>query len=344
MADREAMLKAIGSATERLGEQTDGLDEKIAQAATVWANFKEELGKTVATSPVVIAGFDGIRDALQEAFGGSQEEAVRKIAHAIDDAAIEVLQFAEYAVDAAGIVGVEWNAAKVVYKDIAQIIDGDILAFKLASSAVAEFMAMLHIPGAADDVKRIDTELQALEQRMMERAESLKKDKQAEEDWAIATGKVKDKIEEIRQKMLDAQKATEGNTEATAENAKTHGDAGQATDEHNKAEEHLGATLRLSKSELQAYNQAWRELQTVGESYKDTLASLTPEQITTIRYYLDAGVAVDKLAAAFPNLEKAQIDAVATMKKASEEQIKADRRSERSVERPLPGLGCHRRH
>jgi hypothetical protein len=320
---RVAILEKVGAAIERIGDQTDGLDEKVAQAQTVWANFKEELAKTVATSPVIIAGFDGIRDAISEAFGGSQEKAVRTVANAIDDATIEALSFAEVVVDSVGVVGVEWNAAKVVFKDIAQIIDGDILAFKLASKAVAEFLEILHIPGATEDVKRIDDELANLEQRMMERAASIAKDKQAEEDWAVATGKVKDQIEAIRLKMVDAKASIDQNTDATAENAKQHHDAGDATEGHANAEAHLGNNLRLSTSELKAYNEAWRDLSITGSTYKDTLAGMEPEQIATIKYYLDAGVAVDKLAAAFPNLTKAEIDAVNQMKKASEEQIKA---------------------
>jgi hypothetical protein len=69
-ATREAILSKVGASMDRLGEQTDGLDELIAQARTSWANFYEDLSKTVATSPHVIGAFTTIRDSLVGAFGG----------------------------------------------------------------------------------------------------------------------------------------------------------------------------------------------------------------------------------------------------------------------------------
>ena len=44
------MLEAVADATKRLGEQTDGLDEIVAQAQTAWTNFLDELGSAIATS------------------------------------------------------------------------------------------------------------------------------------------------------------------------------------------------------------------------------------------------------------------------------------------------------
>lgn len=86
-AARAAILDRVRASTERLGAQQDGLDEKVAQVAVTWANFQEDLGKTVATSPVVLQAFDDISNILSEAFGGDKEAAIENIVHAIEKVA-----------------------------------------------------------------------------------------------------------------------------------------------------------------------------------------------------------------------------------------------------------------
>lgn len=70
-AARIAILEKVASATQRLGEQTDGVDEIIAQVTTSWHNFYDGLISGVAASPNVVAAFVAIRDALFDTFGGT---------------------------------------------------------------------------------------------------------------------------------------------------------------------------------------------------------------------------------------------------------------------------------
>jgi hypothetical protein len=70
-ASRIAILNAVSDATKRLGEQTDGVDEIIAQVGTAWDNFYNNLIKNVAASPKVVDAFLSIRDSIFETFGGS---------------------------------------------------------------------------------------------------------------------------------------------------------------------------------------------------------------------------------------------------------------------------------
>lgn len=89
-ATRAAILDKVAAATKRLGEQTDGIDEMVAQVATAWKNFEEELGKTIATSPEVLEAFKGIKDALASAFGNTREQAIKTITSLIADFATGV--------------------------------------------------------------------------------------------------------------------------------------------------------------------------------------------------------------------------------------------------------------
>jgi len=70
-AARIAILNAVSDATKRLGEQTDGVDEIIAQVSTAWDNFYDNLISNVAASPKVVDAFLSIRDSIFETFGGS---------------------------------------------------------------------------------------------------------------------------------------------------------------------------------------------------------------------------------------------------------------------------------
>jgi hypothetical protein len=102
-AARQAILLAVGGSLERLGEQTDSLDEKVKQGQVSWANFELELGKQIAQSPVVAAGFDTLKTSLAAAFGGDQKHLIEEIGHAVDQAAIVVVDFGLAAVQGVNV-------------------------------------------------------------------------------------------------------------------------------------------------------------------------------------------------------------------------------------------------
>lgn len=84
-ATREAILASVTAATERLGEQTDGIDEKANQAQVAWKNMYNELAMSIATSPEISEAFDAIKGALVDAFGGNKEAMIRNITGAVAD-------------------------------------------------------------------------------------------------------------------------------------------------------------------------------------------------------------------------------------------------------------------
>jgi hypothetical protein len=295
-AIQEVILNRVASATARVGEEHVRLADKLQQVKVDFANFGEELGTAVATSPVLAAGFDAVREALSSAFGGSQRNAIKVIAETVDDVLIAVVGLAEGAVDAAGVIGMEWNAAKVVFRDIMQIVDGDVLAFEYLAKAVAYVGEVLHIPGAADEVKRLDGNIQGLLERMTERAAAIAKDKQAEEDWAVATGNVKEKLEEIRQKMIAAKDTGHDYNEVIRDNVNEHKEGADAAGKHAGAEDHAGQVMAMSAEETKKYNAALKELASAGDGWKKTLDTIDGTTVESIKYYLDAGVSLQNLA------------------------------------------------
>jgi hypothetical protein len=308
---REAILNAVSQATGRLGEQTDGLDEKIAQAQTTWANFTEELGKTIATSPVIIAGFDGVRDALIEAFGGSQESLVKTIAGAIDSAAITAFDFAQVVVDGVGIAGVEWNAFKVVVETSAQgfrAITYVVEEVLLGLMEVANFVSGGSLFGGAIEATKADIE--RLYNAMAEGENRIDGYKKAQDEWAVSTGHVNEALEKIKTRMVEAKANQEANTQATNEgadaNLKNAASAGESASQQGV----LAAATRMTAEEAKKYKEAWESILNVGASFKDTINQVSGEIVEAVKYYLDAGVSLEKLKVAY-QLTDEQAQAIA---------------------------------
>lgn len=86
-AKRIAILQAVGAATERLGEQTDGVGEIVQQINTSWANFHNDLSIAVASSPEVIAAFLSIKDSLVDTFGGDKADMIKTVTGWVDNLA-----------------------------------------------------------------------------------------------------------------------------------------------------------------------------------------------------------------------------------------------------------------
>jgi hypothetical protein len=108
-ADRKAMLEAVAEATKRLGEQTDGLDEIVAQAQTAWTNFLDELGSAIATSDVLVDAIAGVRDILVEAFGGEQATLIEAIKTLIEDLVLATTEYGSTAAQVIATIGEGWH-------------------------------------------------------------------------------------------------------------------------------------------------------------------------------------------------------------------------------------------
>lgn len=98
-AARTATLEKLSEVTGRLGDQSDGLDEKVAQLQTSFKNWYDELARAVATSPAVIKAFDTISASVMSAFGGDGEILIKKITGAIDYFADQVTIYGPRVVD-----------------------------------------------------------------------------------------------------------------------------------------------------------------------------------------------------------------------------------------------------
>jgi hypothetical protein len=172
-AARVAIINAVGGAVERLGAQTDGLDERVAQARAGWENFTNELGKTIATSPVLEAAMTAIADSLKAAFGGDQKALIAAIRDGVDALAMKVVD--------AGLVMIEWGKTGASVFGVLQIAgqgfaDAFITVIEritAGNAAIAELAAK--IPGTGEAFQKVADDARAMaDSWAASRAESAK--------------------------------------------------------------------------------------------------------------------------------------------------------------------------
>lgn len=311
-ATQQIILQKVAEATDRIGDVHIRLADKIQQVKVEYANFMEELGTAVATSPVISAGFDGIRSAIEGAFGQNQAGMVRSIAHEVDSAAIEVLQFGEYAADAAGVVMTAWHEGLAIFDSI----KAGWAAIGYIGANVYELWAKfqnavnLGMGGYGEQAKFAAHASDMFYESMAKNSKGIDDNKAAEDQWAIVTGHVKDAIEGVRQKMVDAQKNEGEYTDVIRDNNNAHHEGTVAAGGHARAEKEFGDTAGMTKEQIQKYTNAWADLNSMGGTWQDTLAGINPEQVAQIQYYLRAGASIEELATAYPKLTKAEIESV----------------------------------
>src|SRR5207253_8936630 len=114
----------------------------------------------------------------------------------------------------------------------------------------------------------------------------------------------------LRDKLVAASTAHGSAAEAVNKEADAHNAAAGGAKRH-------GAWTQEAASEIKKFNEALAELDSVGQGWYGTLLTIDGETVDAIKYYLDAGVAQDKLATAY-GLTAAQVKAVVEAHKAEQ--------------------------
>lgn len=288
-ADRIGLLDAVGAATKRLGDQTDGLDERVAQAKTFWANFENELGRTIATSPVIEAGLLGIKDALEQTLGTNQEHLIGAIAVKVDELAIAFVDLAKSGVDAGGFIIKEWFALNKVFGDTAQIIDGVRLALMLLQRTDR---------GLSFDPKgwkEMDDRIGDLLVKMNDRGKSLQQMDRDQSGVDATTTKLNATLEVLKNKMAAARASADAHTAASLK-VKTATDlAAEAAQRQADFLKASSAELAEQRRQIEIYGQQFATWADAIVGVRMQVAGLTEAQKTMIATGLDLGLSVKEI-------------------------------------------------
>ncbi len=300
-AARATVLDLVSVATERLGEQTDGLDEHVAQAQTAWTNFHNELAKTVADSPVIEAGFKAIEEAIASALGSNQEELVQNVTRAIEDIAIKIPDVIDFivtlGVKAAEVFdGIERRAGSVGAA-LRHIAVGT-----TAGAAMGAFAGGVGaVPGAIIGAG-VGAFLPHTGTVDPGESEALKAVKEAAEKSAEATAL-------MRQRMIEARDASRALVPPLKETAAAHDTAGASAGKHAGLTQKSKEELSKEKAEAEKLADSLKELASVSGHYQATIDTLDGSVVEAIRYYTDAGIAQADLARIY-GLTASQVKAV----------------------------------
>jgi len=279
-AARAAILDGVASATQRLGEQTDGLDERVAQAEAAWQNFQDNLGKTIASSPVLAEGLNGIADALGSAFGNAQQDLVTSVARIIDKLAIGVVDLAKLTVQAGVLMSEQWVNVRT------QLL--------LVAEALIAARNPGQLPEFLSHVKAITAEWT-----------------RARVEIGTSGAKIIASLDETRSRMVAAANASKTVTSAVKDEAAAHEQAGAGADKHAGSLKKSNAELSAAKSAAEKLAAAEREIASAGSSWVDTLDKMNPATVAQGLALLKAGVGMDAIKTKY-NLTNTEAKALAS--------------------------------
>ncbi len=322
-AARAAILKAVGAATERLGEQTDDLNTRLQQMRAAWANFEEDLGKTIATSQVLEIGMEGLKDILIETFGGRQQTLIEAIGNAIEAAEITLVRFGQTGVAVGGAIAKEFIAVEKIIGDVEQLLGSAHLLSLLAQRAVLTGTVGEKSPA---ELAALNANAVALNQQIAaikNRSAALKQLDQDQKDIDASTETLTKRLAELQVKMEATRKATVDFVGPLQEEAAAHGQAAAATADEARLLQQSAAEKSKAKAAAEKLAEVERELASLNADYRETLKGIQPELIAEIQGWLKAGATIDQLTVKYPQLTKAQLKAVGELDKALDETLKS---------------------
>jgi hypothetical protein len=300
-ARQQAILEGVAEASRRVGEQSDGISEKIEQAAARWNNFYDALAKTVAESPVLTAALDAIMSSLGQAFGGDQQALVDAIAKGINTAAIGaadfglvVVEMARGAVTAYGAIMVPVNA----------LVTGIVTLIERSSAGIATMAELAAaVPGVGAAFEGTATAARSAQQAWAGMRT------QAEADLTTTTNLVTGQgalhgalnttvsvLSNVKSSMVAAELHTKGAGSAIdAHAASSRGQATATADATAKTNADAAAlkaqedALKKTQEEQKKMAAAMVELNSVGVSWKATVDGLDQGLVAMAEAYIRAG-------------------------------------------------------
>jgi hypothetical protein len=334
-ARQQALLEGVAAASARVGEQTDGIGEMVEQAAAKWDNFRQGLARSIAESPVLVAGFQAIMTSLERAFGGDQEELIAAITKGINAAAIGVIDFSLGLVEMARI-GAEAYGALSLRQDVVIAGVTELIARTASGMATIQELAAA-IPGVGAAFESTATAARAAADAWRGTADSAAAQVQADKDLVTGQGAVHSALNtattvltDVKAAMVQASLATTasgtafaGQAAAAASGAAQTKAAAAETAAHAEALKKQEAALKAAAVEQKKLQDAMTELQSVGSSWRDTLARLDQGVVDMAAAYLRAGASSGTLQTAL-KLTDADLKAIT---KSIDEQDKAIDRS-----------------
>lgn len=325
-ADRQAILAALSNTVDTAGDQELTFAERIAQGKTAVTNWTQALEVAIARSPVLTTLLDGLQSALSAVFGTNQTALIQQIVVWVDKVAIGIDDLAIAATYAGQVTGVVWAAIKTGVLGVETAIVGIVTAIGEVLLAAEKTAGALHLvdPAEVQNIQNTQIGLRAM-------TVDLAAQTAAAAQGVIGQDEFGKSLTAAQTALLDARTKMQAQTDTAQAYANVMTQVGWVqgnvtngiADMGVQAADTEGKTLKLSDA-AKAYIKAWADLDSIGESYRDTVSQINPQLVTLISNYIEAGAKVGVLATAFSDvLTPAQVQAIDDMTKANDKYAKS---------------------
>lgn len=257
IAVRNAILEAMQRRVDSNGRAEVSFADKIKQSTVEMANFWDQLSKAVAKSPVLLAGMDGIKQGLINAFGGDQQKAIREITKLIGAFAIGLIGVAPIVVESIRYIVNAFSGLRAGFNAMMATIEGhEVERLEGRLKAAQRGVSILH-----NDVHKIDELKIAL-------AGAQGRLKSYQQSWTDSLDNM-DMVDNAMNKVRAAIALAQAEMEKAVQ---SNEDVAVAAPKAGKALEKVGDDAYTSVAQLKAFRQ---QLDDITQSADEAMISAT---------------------------------------------------------------------
>jgi hypothetical protein len=234
-AHRQAVMTLLNEAVTKAGDTQLTFGEKVEQAETKMKNWVDQLAKAVAESPALGIVADTVGQAINDMFGGDQQDTIKSIVGFIDSFLIKLTDVGIVAVEAARVFHTAWSAIEAAVLEAEAVLGTFVQVLGHSIEGILNLATT--IPGMGEGFKVAAAAAHGFNESVDEVTNGLK----AERDEALAgvaghsefdktLDKVGGTLMNMRDKLIDATNAHEDETKASKDGA----DAADKVSESNQ--------------------------------------------------------------------------------------------------------------
>jgi hypothetical protein len=255
IAKTGAVLAELTKILNEGGRATMDFGDTFEQAKTKFADWMDDLGSGIAQSKVLGAALNGVGEIVAAVFGGQTEDPIKTIIGLIEQGAI---------------ILIEWGRTAVTAGDmVARVFSGTQVVFDAVGAAVAHlgeyFLKLVqglgvvgsYIPGIGDQFEKSGQQAGEMSEYLGGVAKGFEEAGGAALQSAVGTRDSNDMfvrldkaLGDVRDKMVDAQAATEGHTAAARKNTAALGENGSQILSQNKLLDAYNKSVRDTSQNL----------------------------------------------------------------------------------------------
>jgi hypothetical protein len=256
VGQQNAVLAEMKRVLAESGEAEVDFGDRITQAKVFVSNFTDELGLGIAKSPVFAAGMDAIGEAIGSAVGSNQSGLIKTLVGWLETGAITLVEWGRTGLTVADVLGRGFFGLQAMFNGIMMVITAGVARFLEVNASVAEFVAK--IPGVGDGFKDVATSARSAATFMggvatgfTDAAKSAAEGAQGNSSYKQGLDKIDGVLVSVRNRMVDAQAATEAHTTTTTHAIGVQNDHGASLTRVSEAVKEVEKNLRKLSDELQ---------------------------------------------------------------------------------------------